>query len=148
MSFLSSALVLAIPALMACLALYGIGRVAERRRRLTTLWRTGLTAQGRCLRAYATSRGGDGGPAVLHHVYEYRTRDGRPVRFEETGSPASVMAGDTLTVRYLPDQPEQATALQPDNSGMLRAAAASMAVLTALLAVIVCFLAVYVAVFM
>ncbi|MEV0264302.1 DUF3592 domain-containing protein [Streptomyces sp. NPDC050617] len=147
MSFLSSALVLAIPALMACLALYGIGRVAERRRRLTTLWRTGLTAQGRCLRAYATTRGGDGRHTVLRHVYEYRTRDGRPVRFEETG-PATVMAGDTLTVRYLPDQPEQATALQPDNSGMLRAAAASMAVLTALLAVIVCCLAVYVAVFM
>ncbi|WP_129308976.1 DUF3592 domain-containing protein [Streptomyces sp. L2] len=87
----------------------------RRSQQIGRAWENGLTAQGRCLRTYTTTSGG-GSTSVstsLHHVYEFTTLDGRPVRFDEAHGPATVVEGDLVTVHYLPDHPEQATAHAP-----------------------------------
>jgi hypothetical protein len=50
---------------------------------------------------------------TLHHVYEFTTREGRAVRFEERGGPGTVLEGDIVTVHYTADHPERATAEAP-----------------------------------
>ncbi|GGW36170.1 hypothetical protein GCM10010503_10040 [Streptomyces lucensis JCM 4490] len=103
-----------------CLMIAGFGSAAyllvRRARRISRTWRHGLTAEGRCLRMYTTTSGGGGDTSVrtaVHHVYEFTTRDGRTQRFEEEDGPATVIEGDFVTVRYLPEQPQRATALPP-----------------------------------
>ncbi|MFF8730305.1 DUF3592 domain-containing protein [Streptomyces sp. NPDC015171] len=103
-----------------CLMLAGFGYAAyllvRRARRINRTWTHGLTAEARCLRMYTTTSGGGGDTSVhttLHHVYEFRARDGRTVRFEEEGGPATVLEGDFATVHYLPELPQQATAKPP-----------------------------------
>ncbi|MCX3063677.1 DUF3592 domain-containing protein [Streptomyces beihaiensis] len=88
--------------------------VAVRRHfELYAAWRSGLTAQGRCLRAYTTTRGGDSPSTRRHHVYEFATRDGRAVRFDEAGGPATTVEGDAVVVYYTAARPERATAGRP-----------------------------------
>ncbi|MDQ0578625.1 hypothetical protein QF030_000803 [Streptomyces rishiriensis] len=50
---------------------------------------------------------------TLHHVYEFMTRDGRVIRFDETGGPSTRVESDIVTVHYLPERPERATAKVP-----------------------------------
>ncbi|MFF3646269.1 DUF3592 domain-containing protein [Streptomyces sp. NPDC002564] len=50
---------------------------------------------------------------TLHHVYEFTTREGRSVRFEERHGSATTVQGDIVTVHYLPERPEAATARPP-----------------------------------
>lgn len=105
----------AVPALIALGAL-GIAYGSVRRTvQMRLAWRGGLTAEARCLRAYATaSSHGDGHSSrSLHHVYEYAAADGRPVRFEERGGPATTVEGDVVVVHYRAERPEQATAFPP-----------------------------------
>ncbi|MEV6834254.1 DUF3592 domain-containing protein [Streptomyces sp. NPDC051133] len=92
--------------------------LVRRARRIGRTWSQGLTAEGRCLRMFTTTSGGGGDASVrtsVHHVYEFTTQDGRTVRFEEEGGPATVLEGDFVTVRYLPEQPQRATALPPSH---------------------------------
>lgn len=106
----------AVPALVIAGFGYGAFRLTRRARRIGRTWSQGLTAEGRCLRMFTTTRGGGGDTSVstsVHHVYEFTTREGRAVRFEEAGGPATVLEGDVVTVRYLPERPEGATALPP-----------------------------------
>ncbi|MFF0157468.1 DUF3592 domain-containing protein [Streptomyces sp. NPDC005263] len=89
--------------------------VIRRARDVSSAWNSGLTAEARCLRAYTTASGG-GDTSVhttLHHVYEFATREGRVVRFDETGGPGTTIEGDIVTVRYAADRPERATAKAP-----------------------------------
>ncbi|WP_037853194.1 DUF3592 domain-containing protein [Streptomyces sp. NRRL S-340] len=103
-----------VPALMAGGAVCVLVAVARQASRLRRAWRSGLTAQARCLRAYtATSGGGTSGSAGMHHVYEFTTPEGRAVRFAESGGPATVVEGDVVTVRHPAGQPERATAHAP-----------------------------------
>ncbi|GAA3142513.1 DUF3592 domain-containing protein [Streptomyces echinatus] len=100
---------------------YAAYRMVQRARRISRTWDHGLTAEARCLRTYATTSGGGGNTSVhttLHHVYEYTTREGRTIRFEEEGGAGTVLEGDFVTVRYLPEQPYLATAL-PRSRGRL-----------------------------
>jgi hypothetical protein len=79
-------------------------------------WSSGLTAEARCLRSFTTTSGGGGDTSVsttLHHVYEFRARDGRTVRFEEENGPATIIEGDIVTVHYIAERPEKATAHTP-----------------------------------
>ncbi|MET8767638.1 DUF3592 domain-containing protein [Streptomyces sp. NPDC004658] len=106
----------AVPSLMiagfACAAYL----LVRRARRLRRTWTHGLTAEARCLRMFTTTSGGGGDTSVrttVHHVHEFTTREGRTVRFEEEGGPATVLEGDFVTVRYLPELPQRATALPP-----------------------------------
>ncbi|MEU5537108.1 DUF3592 domain-containing protein [Streptomyces sp. NPDC020362] len=88
----------------------------RRARRISRTWQHGLTAEARCLRAYTTTSGGGGDTSVhttLHHVYEFTTREGRTVRFDEANGTSTIVDGDIVTVRYLPECPERATALPP-----------------------------------
>ncbi|WP_317443545.1 DUF3592 domain-containing protein [Streptomyces collinus] len=102
------------------LMIAGVGwfafRLVHRARRISRTWQHGLTAEARCLRMYTTTSGGGGDTSVhtsVHRVYEYTTREGAQVRFEEVGGPATVLEGDFVTVRYLPEQPRLATAIPP-----------------------------------
>jgi hypothetical protein len=106
----------AVPTLM----IAGFGHAAflllRRARRIGRTWSHGLTAEARCLRMFTTTSGGGGDTSVrttVHHVYEFTTREGRTVRLEEEGGPATVLEGDIVTVRYLPEQPGRATARPP-----------------------------------
>ncbi|MFJ8104342.1 DUF3592 domain-containing protein [Streptomyces sp. NPDC096132] len=96
------------------LAMYG---VINRSRRATRAWDSGLTAEARCLRTYTTTRTTSGEHhrvvTTLHHVYEFTTREGRTVRFEEEDGPGTTLEGDIVTVFYPADRPEQATARPP-----------------------------------
>ncbi|MFJ1650232.1 DUF3592 domain-containing protein [Streptomyces sp. NPDC088337] len=104
-----------VPLLMIGAAVLMLTRVLRRAREVRGAWGSGLTAEARCLRTYTTTSGG-GETMVstrLHHVYEFTTRDGRSVRFEESNGPATVVEGDIVTVHYVAEWPERATAHAP-----------------------------------
>ncbi|MEU9476796.1 DUF3592 domain-containing protein [Streptomyces sp. NPDC048191] len=106
----------AVPTLMIAGLGYAAFLLLRRARRIGRTWTHGLTAEGRCLRMFTTTSGGGGDTSVrttLHHVYEFTTHEGRTVRFEEEDGPATVVEGDFVTVRYLPEQPQRATARPP-----------------------------------
>ncbi|MCS0606232.1 DUF3592 domain-containing protein [Streptomyces sp. LP11] len=133
----------AVPVLMIGGCGWAAVRLVRRARRISRTWSRGLTTQARCLRTYTTTRGGGGDTSVrttLHHVYEFTTLDGRTVRFEEGNGPATVLEGDLVTARYLPEQPERATALPP-SPGRL---AASTGAALVFLGVVVVFCAVFI----
>ncbi|MFF8971497.1 DUF3592 domain-containing protein [Streptomyces sp. NPDC014995] len=112
---------LIVPSIMIAGLLFAAGTVIRRSRRITRAWAGGLTAEARCLRSYTTTSGG-GGRAVrtnLHHVYEFTTREGRTVRFEEGGGPGTTVEGDLVTVHYAADRPARATARPPARGRLL-----------------------------
>ncbi|HEY8986976.1 MAG TPA: DUF3592 domain-containing protein [Streptomyces sp.] len=106
-----------VPSFMLAVVVGMAVTVIRRSRRITRAWDSGLTAEGRCLRSYTTvsSSGGEHRhtSTTLHHVYEFTTREGRTVRFEEQNGPGTVIEGDFVTVHYTPEHPEQATARPP-----------------------------------
>ncbi|KOG36041.1 DUF3592 domain-containing protein [Streptomyces resistomycificus] len=111
--------------------------VIRRAQVVSSAWNSGLTAQARCLRAYTTTSGG-GNTSVhttLHHVYEFVTREGRVVRFDEGGGPRTTVEGDIVIVHYAAHHPERATAKAPARGQL----AASTGCLLALLGTIAVF---------
>jgi hypothetical protein len=106
------------PGMIAFLALctaYGVVRRTVERR---LAWRSGLTAEARCLRAYTTAHSdseGRSNGSTWHHVYEYAAADGRSIRFEERNGPATTLEGDFVTVHYTAGRPQRATAFAPDS---------------------------------
>ena len=80
-----------VPALMIAVASCAVVVVIRRSVRVSRAWSGGLTAEARCLRTYTTTSGGGDSSVrtTLHHVYEFTTRDGRGVRFEEQGGPGT-----------------------------------------------------------
>ncbi|MFE6623190.1 hypothetical protein [Streptomyces sp. NPDC057740] len=129
-----------IPCLIMAVALFMAYRVVYRSLQMRSAWNSGLTAQGRCLRAYTTVSGGGRDTAVsttLHHVYEFTARDGRLVRFEEEGGPGTTVEGDLVTVYYAEGARVVATAHAP---GRARQAAGALGMLVFLGVVVVfCF---------
>ncbi|MDX3310770.1 DUF3592 domain-containing protein [Streptomyces sp. NPDC054884] len=110
------AFVYIVPSIMIAIVLFAAYKTLDRTRQVRAAWDSGMTAEGRCLRAYTRTSGGGGDSSVsttLHHVYEFTTRDGRAYRFDEAGGPATVIEGDIVTVFYTPDHPEGATARRP-----------------------------------
>jgi hypothetical protein len=117
-----------IPVQIMAVALFGAYLVVRRWNRARSAWQSGLTAEARCLRVYATARGG-GDTRVytsLRHVYEFRARDGRVVRFEEEGGPGTILEGDIVTVHYADSSDVVATA-RPGRGGHGCAACAVLA---------------------
>ncbi|MBC9730413.1 hypothetical protein [Streptomyces sp. TRM68367] len=105
-----------VPGLMMAGAVFMADRVVRRWLQLQGAWTSGLTAEARCLRTFTTTHGGGNDTSVrtrLHHVYEFITRDGRAVRFEEDGGPATVLEGDFVTVYYSGGPQVVATAHAP-----------------------------------
>ncbi|MEU0249710.1 hypothetical protein ABZ192_36435 [Streptomyces sp. NPDC006235] len=108
-----------VPGLIMAVAVFMAYRVVRRWLQIRGAWNSGLTAEGRCLRAYATVGGGHGHTAVstaLHHVYEFITRDGRVIRFEEEGGPGTIVEGDYVTVYYSDGRQVVATAQPPSRA--------------------------------
>ncbi|MGX1883296.1 hypothetical protein [Streptomyces sp. NPDC055287] len=110
----------AVPALIATVAVLMAAKTVLSLVRLRAAWRSGLTAEARCLRTYTTtsSRGESGGVrTTLHHVYEF-TVPGGPgtVRFEETGGPGTTVEGDIVAVHYPAGMPGRATAHPPSSA--------------------------------
>ncbi|MFF5756362.1 DUF3592 domain-containing protein [Streptomyces longwoodensis] len=124
------------PGLIAAGALFTAYRVVYRSAQLRRAWNSGLTAEGRCLRTFTTTHGGHDTSVrtTLHHVYEFSTRDGRSVRFEEEDGPATVLEGDVVTVHYTQDRDVVATARRPAQA---RAAAATLGTLVFLGTIVV-----------
>ncbi|MFF1761988.1 DUF3592 domain-containing protein [Streptomyces sp. NPDC058266] len=105
-------LFLIAPVFIASVAISMAVAMTRRSMQVRRAWASGLTAQARCLRAFAsTSRDSDGHRSTTqHHVYEFLTVDGRPVRFEEANGPATTVQGDLVLVYYTADRPDRATA--------------------------------------
>lgn len=112
-----------IPLLLAFLVWGGyalVRRTQERR----AAWESGLTAQARVVRAWVTTQMVNNvARRVQWHEYDYTTGDGLAVRFKEGGGPRDREAGDEVLVYYTPDDPEKATASEPqpgkDTAGMV-----------------------------
>lgn len=105
-----------VPTLMIAGVLFAASRLFKRAQRIRSAWNSGLTAEARCLRTYTTTSGGGGDTSVsttLHHVYEFTTREGRTVRFEEENGPGTILEGDIVTAYYVAERPEEATAHTP-----------------------------------
>ncbi|MFG3259223.1 DUF3592 domain-containing protein [Streptomyces sp. NPDC048172] len=102
-----------VPVGFMALSGYLICRRVVRLRRLIVTWRRGDHAEGRCLRTYETRHSNSKGhtSTTIHHVYEFTTRNGERIRFEETDGPSTVVEGDFVAVAYLTDRPDRATAL-------------------------------------
>ncbi|MDO0933419.1 DUF3592 domain-containing protein [Streptomyces sp. DG2A-72] len=111
------ALFYVIPLFMIGLAGYAATRLMRRARDIRNAWNNGLTAEARCLRAFTTTSNDS---TTQHHVYEFTTHDGRYIRFEEAYGPAMTVEGDIVTVHYLAERPERATAHAP-SPGVLAA---------------------------
>ena len=126
-----------IPVQIMAVVLLAAYVVVRRWLRMRSAWRSGLTAEGRCLRVYAMAHGG-GDTRVrtaLRHVYEFRARDGRVVRFEEEGGPGTILEGDIVTVHYA-DGPDVVATARPGRGGHGCAACAVLAM--ACVVVLVC----------
>ncbi|MFG1792132.1 DUF3592 domain-containing protein [Nocardia sp. NPDC049149] len=93
----------------------GTRALAQDSDRLRRAWDSGVTAEGRCLRIFTTTSGGGDFRVrtTLHHVYEFTARDGRVIRFEETGGPATRVEGDRVTVYYAEGEEGAATTRTP-----------------------------------
>ncbi|MEV5877927.1 DUF3592 domain-containing protein [Streptomyces sp. NPDC052101] len=104
-----------VPSLMIALAVFGLVRLIGRAREVRSAWNSGLTAEARCLRTYTTTSGGRDTSVrtTLHHVYEFTTREGLAVRFEESNGPGTILENDIVTVHYAAERPERATAHVP-----------------------------------
>ncbi|WP_327183264.1 DUF3592 domain-containing protein [Streptomyces sp. NBC_01334] len=110
-----------VPSIMIAGLLFGVFGLIRRSRRVARAWDGGLTAEARCLRSYTTTSGGGDTmvSTTLHHVYEFTTREGRAVRFEEANGPGTIVEGDIVTVHYAADHPEEATAKAPARGRLL-----------------------------
>ncbi|MGW0705134.1 hypothetical protein ACWD4G_04015 [Streptomyces sp. NPDC002643] len=120
-----------IPAVMMAVIAFMAYRITRRWFQIRSAWNSGLTAEGRCLKAFTTvSRGAGHNSAVhstIHHVYEFKTHDGRAVRFEEEYGPLTTVEGDFVTVYYTDGPHVVATAHAPGQR--LKQAAASFGLL-------------------
>ncbi|MFI7006899.1 DUF3592 domain-containing protein [Streptomyces sp. NPDC050145] len=104
----------AVPAFIALVALFAAAAEVRSTFRIGAAWRGGRTAEARCLSTHTTvdphMDGDSRTTTTRHHVYEFTTRDGRTLRFEEKGGPATTLEGDVVIVHYRDSHPEQATA--------------------------------------
>ncbi|WP_405932212.1 DUF3592 domain-containing protein [Streptomyces sp. NBC_00827] len=119
----------AVPGLIIAGVAFAAVRIIRRSLELRSAWNSGLTAEARCLRSYTTTSGGGGDSSVsttLHHVYEFRTREGRAVRFDESNGPSTIVEGDIVTVHYTAERPKKATAHAPSP---VKAAAGTIGIL-------------------
>jgi hypothetical protein len=133
------------PGLITALAVLMAVKVVRRSMDLRRAWNSGLTAEARCLRMYTTTRRHRDGAGVstrLHHVYEFTTREGRSVRFEETGGAGTTIEGDVVVAHYSADRPERATAHAPGTTKTKMVVGTALTL--CILAVIVAFCLVFV----
>ena len=101
-------------------ALVGIALGVNLVRRAITQQRAltyGVPAEARCLDTYVTRD--SEGSSTRHVILGFTTREGQAVRFEPTGAPRLLVAGDFVTVRYLPENPERAAVVGSGGAGAM-----------------------------
>lgn len=125
-----------VPLLLIAFAIYTAVVILRRSRQVSDAWSRGITAQARCVRSYTTTSGGGDSTVrtTLHHVYEFRTRGGGVIRFDEEGGPSTRVEGDIVTVHYLPERPEHATAKVPARGKLTASTAGAMLFLAVFIA--------------
>ncbi|TDT96064.1 uncharacterized protein DUF3592 [Streptomyces sp. 846.5] len=77
----------------------------------------GVPAEARCLDTYVTSN--SEGSNTRHVILGFTTREGRDVRFEPVGMSRTLVAGDFVAVRYLPEKPEKAAVVGSGGAGAM-----------------------------
>jgi hypothetical protein len=77
----------------------------------------GVPAEARCLDTYV-SRDSEGS-STRHVILGFTTKEGQAVRFEPAGAPRMMVAGDFVTVRYLPENPEKAAVVGSGGAGAM-----------------------------
>ncbi|MEU6220267.1 DUF3592 domain-containing protein [Streptomyces sp. NPDC047022] len=138
-----------IPSLMIAGVVAMAAIIVRRSLQMRSNWKSGLTAEARCLRTYTTTSGG-GDTSVtttLHHVYEFTTREGRTVRFEEANGPATALEGDIVPVHYTAEHPERATAHAPAMGKVVAGATGLLVFLSVIVVFCVGFMVTYTEVF-
>ncbi|GGV71374.1 hypothetical protein GCM10010277_83240 [Streptomyces longisporoflavus] len=100
--------------LLIALMLWAAQTIVRRTRQRRMAWESGLTAQARVVRAWATVQMVNNvARRIQWHEYDFTTADGLAVRFKESGGPASREPGDATLVYYTGDEPDKATASEP-----------------------------------
>ncbi|NGO79323.1 DUF3592 domain-containing protein [Streptomyces sp. YC504] len=134
----------AVPLLMIAVLVGAAVKLVGRDRQLRAAWSSGLTAEARCLRFYTTTRRSDDSTTTTrHHVFEFVTRDGRTVRFEEENGPATILEGDVVPVHYTAERPEQATARAPRGGVLTAQTTGTLVFLGVMVAFLVVFMGMY-----
>ncbi|WP_409235678.1 hypothetical protein [Streptomyces sp. PA5.6] len=88
--------------------------IVRRMRERRAAWESGLTAQARVVRAWVTVQMvNDVARRTQWHEYDFTTADSVAVRFKEAGGPPGRTAGDDTLVYYAGDEPDKATASEP-----------------------------------
>lgn len=123
------ALLYLVPGLIIAGCVSGAVQVIRHTLRTDRAWTHGLTAEGRCLNTYTKTNGSRDTAArrTLHHVYEFTTREGERVRFDEIGGDSTVVPGDHVVVRYPAERPQWATALPPARGRLILGSAVLVA---------------------
>ncbi|MES5823513.1 DUF3592 domain-containing protein [Streptomyces sp. RG80] len=110
--------------LLIALLVWGGYALVRRTRERRAAWESGLTAQARVVRAWATTQMVNNvARRVQWHEYDYTTEGGVAIRFKESGGPRDRESGEQVLVYYTPVDPEKATASEPqpgkDTAGMV-----------------------------
>ncbi|MFF9769807.1 hypothetical protein ACIGXF_05445 [Streptomyces sp. NPDC053086] len=104
--------------------------IVRRTRQRRSAWESGLTAQARVVRAWATTQVvNNAARRVQWHEYDFTTRDGGAVRFKEAGGPRERAVGDLVLVHYASHEPDRATAAEPRPGKDMAAAVVWLAVI-------------------
>ncbi|MFI6093095.1 DUF3592 domain-containing protein [Streptomyces sp. NPDC051218] len=100
--------------LIIVLMLWAAYAIVRRTRERRTAWESGLTASARVVRAWVTVQMVNNvARRIQWHEYDFTTADGLAVRFKESGGPTSREPGDETRVYYAGDEPDKATASEP-----------------------------------
>ncbi|MGV9241253.1 hypothetical protein [Streptomyces nigra] len=139
------ALFYVVPCLILAIVLFFGFHATRHWWQIRAAWNSGLTAEGHCLRTFTTTYGNgrDQVRTMLHHVYEFTARDGRVVRFEEEGGPATTVEGDIVTVHYAEGARIVATARRPSRAGLAASTVGVLAILGVVAAICVGFMITY-----
>lgn len=110
--------------LLIALLVWGGYALVRRTRERRAAWESGLTAQARVVRAWATTQMVNNvARRVQWHEYDYTTEGGVAIRFKESGGPRDRESGEQVLVYYTQVDPEKATASEPqpgkDTAGMV-----------------------------
>ncbi|MGB8942670.1 MAG: DUF3592 domain-containing protein [Streptomyces sp.] len=100
--------------LLIVLMVWAAYAIVRRTRQRRAAWESGLTAQARVVRAWVTVQMVNNvARRIQWHEYDFTTADGLTVRFKEAAGPASRVPGDATLVYYAGDEPDKATASEP-----------------------------------
>ncbi|MER7175806.1 DUF3592 domain-containing protein [Streptomyces mesophilus] len=134
----------AVPLLMIAFLVGVAVNAVNRDRQMRAAWSSGLTAEARCLRFYTTTSGsGDRTTTTLHHVFEYVTRDGRTVRFEERNGPSTIVEGDIVPVHYTAERPDRATVRAPRGGALAAQTTGTLVFVGVMVVFLVVFIGMY-----